>query len=204
YLAYRHARAVELNDHACFDAVLRQLPEGTGVEGVKRYRLAYGHQTSGRMSAIGGMLQSCTREMKDAAYGPIRDVIGIHNYDLKGAQPNLLIELFEEANAHPKAPEPPLDASWMRRYVADPEAKASYAARVGVSIDTWKAGLCAVMMGGWLAQDPVASKGDVAALYRADPACSTPEGLASCWARLREVIGAFFGELQRWHEWLGT
>jgi hypothetical protein len=209
YLAWRHARAVWLNDNACFDAVLKQHPEGTGLDGVKRYRLAYLHQSSGRMGAVGGMLQSCTAEMKAAAYDPLRDRFGLFNYDMRAAQPNLIIELFDEANAHARPPKrrgrtAPLQTEWIRRYVADPQAKASYAGAVGVEVGTWKTAICAVMMGGTLARDPAQSDGAVAKAVLADPACSTPESLKAVWTRLRGALGVFYVELHRWHVWIDT
>lgn len=199
YLAYRTAHGQWRNDKSCFDAVLRQFPEATARPGMKRYRLAYSHQSSGRAGAVGGMFQSASRAMKEAAYSFLDDV---HNWDLVGSQPNFLIELFDEANRHPAAPQPALDAGWMVRYVSDRDAKHAYAARVGISANTWKTCICAVLMGAWLAKDIETSEGDLAKAFRADPACSTPESLLACWGRFREALGPFYGELERWRVWL--
>lgn len=204
FRAYQRARHQHLNDRACFSAVLHQLPEPTEVEGVKRYRLAYNHQTSGRMSAIGGMFQSCSREMNEAAHAHLDNV---YNYDLVSSQASFLLELFEEASAAENGPDRPFDGSWVEAYVAEPvpgepKPKVWAAEAVGISVDTWKTCLYAVLMGASLESTVHESTGAVAAALRADAACQTPETLEAAWARLKSYLGPFYKELRRWHSWL--
>jgi hypothetical protein len=105
-------------------------------KGVYSYKARYKILSSGRVAELGGGFQTCTRLMK---YASIQGVEDIYNYDLKGSQVNGLIHQFKLQD---------LDASWLEQYVNNPNAKAEYANRVGLSVDCWKECLLLVVMGG--------------------------------------------------------
>lgn len=200
YAAYDGLRRRWRNDRACWNGVLLQGPAATGVPGVLRYPLAYRHQSSGRMGAVKGAMQSCSREMKAAARDPLTGFFGLCNYDLRAAFPSLLISLFREANAHKNPPVPALDPSWLEDYVTEEQAKHRRAARVGLTVDSWKTVLSAILCAASLGPSVARSKGEVARCVREE--CSTPEAAEQVWAALREEVGPIYRELQRWHRWL--
>lgn len=189
-VAYKRARGEYLNDKHCFIAVMNQNPEHIGG-GIYRYRPAYRVQMSGRISEAGGGLQSCSREMKQAARGRIENM---RNYDLRGSQPNGLIQLFEEAG---------IDTSWLRAYVSNPRAKYAYADAVGLSVDEWKRILCAVFMGANLPKNVRRSNGAVQKTL-----C---EAVGWRWAdqqsildKVVDVIGELKDRIDEWHVYLRT
>lgn len=111
------------NDDYCYKA-LRE----TGIKmlknGLVEYYPSYKTQMSGRISEEGGGLQSCSREMKEAAFS---DIPNLYNYDLKSSQVWGLIQWFEIAN---------IDCSWLTEYLS--KDKKEYANQVGISVDRWK------------------------------------------------------------------
>ena len=203
YLAYRTALCRYANDLRCWqDGILAQRPQEADDAGIYRYRLAYRHQTSGRAGQVQGGQQSCSREMKAASF----DGTGVTNYDLRGSQPNGLVEEFEAANkiGGRELTKRPLNASWMSAYVDDERGKYVWAEHIGVEVDTWKAVLCMLMMGAHLPKDPHESKGDLVKALRADPACQATEDFSAVYVRLDEGVKPFYQELRRWHRWLDT
>lgn len=124
------------NDRFCLNAVRNQRaqPVDPGdVDGFWTYEPAYRVQRPGRLSQIGGGFQSCSREMKQAAYS---GVPGVVNYDLRASQAMILIVLLREAG---------IDPWWIVAYVA--LGKAAAAEHIGISIDLWKKILYALLMG---------------------------------------------------------
>lgn len=84
------------NDRTCWNTVLSQglSPAENYPDGIYEYTPAYKVQKkSGRISEIGGGLQSCSRQMKEAA----RKVDDVHNYDIKSSQLNLLVQRMSDA-----------------------------------------------------------------------------------------------------------
>jgi hypothetical protein len=123
------------NDKSCHDAIMDQLVE-TLDNNLIKYQAHYRHQTTGRLSEIGGCLQSCTRAMKEAAF---KDIEGIKNYDLESSQVLLLVQFFEAAN---------ISCDWLKNYLNKDKQK--YADFVGVSKDCWKQLILTIIMGGYL------------------------------------------------------
>jgi hypothetical protein len=186
------AKARYRNDLNCFTWVLSQEtgPAGTLGDGFYWYQPAYTVQMSGRVAHVGGGLQSCSREMKEAAYA---GVPGLRNYDLKSSQPRILLQRLLEV---PEEHRP--DTSWIEAYLADPGAKYRFSQRAGVSVDTWKSALCAVMMGASLPKQWDGSKGEVARLVGMDH----PGNENHVYQQLRAQLAELHGEIQRWHDYL--
>lgn len=210
--AHRRARLRALNDARCYGALCRQRPTRSSWRPDRgyvdldlfRYRLAYRHQRSGRAGQVGGALQSCSREMKAAAYGAVP---GVRNYDVRASQVNLLAEEFAVANGSGVGGLAgwPLDPAWLDDYARRPGAKDAYAKAVGVSVDTWKTALCAVLMGARLPSPGQGARSDgavVRALREEGGELWTEDGLEGGLRRLRDALGPLPGELRRWHRWL--
>ncbi len=125
-----------VNDLLCAQAVCAQnaRPLDAGNPGsLWVYDPAMTAQTFGRLGQIDGGLQSCTREMKVAAYSGVPH---FRNYDLRASQAMILLVLFGEAG---------IDGAWLERYAA--EGKEMAAAYIGLPVDAWKKALYTVMMG---------------------------------------------------------
>ena len=127
-----------LTDLAAYQAVLVQGAEPVDPEdpeGLWQYFPAYKPQRFGRISQIGAGFQSCSREMKEAAY---TEVPNARNYDLRAAQPSILVVLMRDAEIEPV---------WLADYVSRPKAKVEAAERLGIAVDAWKRAFSAVIMG---------------------------------------------------------
>lgn len=184
----RRARFRLLNDERCYAALFDQRA-ARGAGPLWTYSPAYTVQRTGRLAQKGGGLQSCSRAMKAAAYEGVAD---LRNYDLKSSQPRILITLMEEAG---------LEAAWLRRYGAAPEAKEKAAGYVGVSVDAWKRCLCAVLMS---ARVPMPgqldySQGAIKRVLRED---AGSEGLHGVYGRFQRLIRDLSAELGAWHDFL--
>ncbi|MGG6283726.1 hypothetical protein ACQ4M3_19265 [Leptolyngbya sp. AN03gr2] len=92
-----------------------------------------GQAFAGRISELGGGLQSCSREMKFAAFGCIP---GMYNYDLKSAHIYFLLQDFEERGL-------PTEAVW----VILNQDKVECAKYVGISVDCFKKCRLSLMFG---------------------------------------------------------
>ncbi len=124
-----------VNDLLCAQAVHAQSArplDKDAPDGLWVYEPAMTAQAFGRLGQIDGGLQSCTREMKVAAY---TNVPNFRNYDLRASQAMILLVLLKEAG---------IDGSWLERYAVEGKDKA--AAYVGLPVDTWKKVLYAVLM----------------------------------------------------------
>ncbi|MBD1843984.1 hypothetical protein H6F89_11350 [Cyanobacteria bacterium FACHB-63] len=128
----KEARTLQV-DKYCFDMTRAQ--ECRRLSGdIWCYRPSFEPQSTGRITERGGF-QSCTTEMKQAAFYGIRDVF---NFDMRSSQPNLLIILLERAG---------LDSSWLREYISNKDNKFIYAERAGLLVGAWKKCLLAAIMG---------------------------------------------------------
>ncbi len=123
------------NDARCFMSLLNQAPRHINGRHVV-YRLAYKPTITGRISQIGGGLQSCSRSMKAAAY---LSIDGVKNYDIKSSQAYILQALLNEQE---------LDTTWIDAYLK--KDKSEYAERAGVPVDVWKQCFYALCFGGSL------------------------------------------------------
>lgn len=186
--SYRRAKAQYYNDRSCYDSVKKQNPKEVG-DGIWAFSPAYGVQGSGRISHIGGGLQSCSRHMKEAAYSRLRER-GLKNYDLKSSQVRILTQFFEEAG---------IDTTWLRHYDGEPAAKHQYAEKVGIGVDAWKRILCALLMGASLPRSFEKSTGAVVSEMRKEV---SPESLPGAYQRLYDVVAPLKARLNEWHTYL--
>lgn len=132
---YRSARARYLNDFGCYHT-LRVCCRAVPFKGnIWVYKPAYRAQTSGRISHIGGGLQSASKAMQTAAFWGIE---GYWNGDMPSAQPKAMIQLMSQAK---------VDTSWLENYISTPNAKQELAEQIGISVSAWKACLNAMLMG---------------------------------------------------------
>jgi hypothetical protein len=202
------------NDKACHNAVMEQLVETLDSDLIK-YQAHYKHQTTGRLSEIGGCLQSCTRAMKEAAF---KDIEGIKNYDLESSQVLLLVQFFEAAN---------ISCDWLTNYLN--KDKQQFADFVGVSKGCWKQLLLTLIMGGFLPEKINTNSikleriNEIEQLIKEDSKnlsmineisrCSINiyllkefsgnyEASKAALIKLRQVLGSINSSLSEWHNWL--
>ena len=131
------------NDERCAAALLvqgfRHVRDGLAI-----YKPAYRIASSGRTAQAGGGLQSCSGEMKGAAYlGLSAYGYDVRNYDMVAAHPSLYTDLAREAG---------LAADWMEGYLAKPHVRQFYADALMLETSDWKWLTLAVLMAGYVPQ----------------------------------------------------
>jgi hypothetical protein len=199
---YRTAFGKYNADQSCFQSILDQHPVQITKE-LWTYEPAYRVKMSGRIYAIKGGLQCCSKEMKVAAYTGVE---GLANYDLKASQISGLLQQFEMAG---------LNTSWLETYRNNPEAKQVYADQIGISVSTWKKCLCSLLFGANLPKSSkVAAKKLSKAQVEDDPIKTAILGYLyeetdrdaaktlECLAKFNKVVAPLKDELDVWHEWL--
>lgn len=138
--AYKKAKRQYDNDLNCFEAVL-----AGGIKHISGsiwyYKPTYTIVMSGRVVAIGGAFQSCSRAMKHAAYSTVPN---LWNFDLKSSQVNGWIQFLDAAG---------MDSSWPREYrdfeqIHGVAAKTYYAQRIGCSEEHFKKLMLGILFGG--------------------------------------------------------
>lgn len=194
---YREARGKYVNDLSCYKIIIAQKPIKLSDK-VWTYPPVYRTQMSGRISHIGGGLQSCSRTMKHIATQTVDD---LHNYDLKASQVNGLIQQFETAG---------LDVTWLENYRDNPNSKDIYAAKIAVSVDCWKQMLCSTIMGSFL---PQTSKKTIQLLEEGSNLAAILSILSNEFkgdinkvinslSAYRDAIAPLKKQLDLWHTWL--
>ncbi|MBF0290266.1 MAG: hypothetical protein HQM14_20825 [SAR324 cluster bacterium] len=128
-------RGKYINDRTCYSTVLGQVSDDVDGLGFHRYTAAHRVQKGGRLSEIGGGLQSASREMKLAS---TLGIPNLFNYDLVSSQVNGLIQEFARFN---------LNTEWLEDYRDIPDSKREYAEFIGIDVATWKICLLATIMG---------------------------------------------------------
>jgi hypothetical protein len=190
-IEYQKRRLRYLNDKICFRAIWSQQIRYTYGESIAEYVPSYRGQKTGRIGAIGGGLQSCSRAMKKAAYSGIE---GVRNYDLVAAQANILLEQLQTAN---------IPCPWLEEYLANPQAKQAYAARVGIPVEVWKKCFYAIAMGGTLPttyERFLSSHGSIREHLKETLAMSDdPEDL---FQRFRQEVLLLASVIQKWSRYL--
>lgn len=129
FLRHRQLRKAYLNDLRCYAAIIRQRPRH--VRGpIWTYDTAWRVQDiSGRVSEQGGALQSCSREMKAAAFARLEDEGTLYNYDITSSQLQDVIDATKPVAA--------IDTGALcQRYLA--VSKQENADALGISRDTYK------------------------------------------------------------------
>jgi hypothetical protein len=204
------ARRAYIIDKTAYDHIMENKikQEGDFVE----YRVIFSDenpQMSGRISEAKIGLQSCSREMKAAAFSGIP---GLKNYDLKSSQVYGLIQWFEMAD---------IDTKWLHEYLS--KDKQEYADAVGISKDRWKQCFMALIMGGHVRKNvdieqfqPVKSFKEAngqrveieeppsEAIFKAlfEEAKSNPDLAMNYYCNFYKIIEPLKKSIDKWHNWL--
>lgn len=169
------------NDWLVFDAI-DQRATPTNEASLFSYGPTYTMQATGR---IGTAAQSASRAMKQAMYGSIPN---LHNYDLSSSQ---MVLCHHEMKRHG------IFCNWIETYMTEPGKRDELARYVGVSVDTWKKCLYAVLMTGHL---PTHTN------YKESPVIETLEKVTTSdtidvtLQRLREALAPLVVDLKSWHK----
>ncbi len=193
---YQKARGQYYNDNACLKNALNQNPEEI-LPGFYRFTPDYSVSYPGRIHTF---MQNASREMKDAAF---KNVKNLRNYDLRSSQAIGLIQQFEIAG---------LDTKWLEDYKNNKQAKYDYAAEIGISVDTWKRCLCALLMGGYLPKNSSStsdansrrlkeSSADIMR-YLMEEAQGDLTKSIEYLSKFSMAVKPLKVELDKWHEWL--
>jgi len=175
------------HDLACYETMKKQKTRQISPS-VFEYQTAYRMQMSGRLAQIGGGAQSASRQMKEAIYTGIDD---LHNYDIKSSQVYVLIEQLTRAR---------IEAGWLRTYASTPDAKHVYAAKAGISVDSWKSILYALFMGATLPKNITSSDGVVRNTLEAE---AGQDRLEAAYSRLRGILEPLYRDaLKLWRTYL--
>ena len=182
-------------DTMCYDAVYRQgvrpaveadvggeLPAGVRLWA---YTPVLQPQAFGRLTEVGGGLQSCSRPLKAAAR---EGVPGALNYDLSSSQPRLAAFDMRAAG---------LVSEWLEAYLVRPEAKAESASEIGVPVKVWKKTISGMVMGAWIpAPDRAAESGG--AVAKAIMEAVGPDLFAPTYERFYAHTAALRADLAPW------
>lgn len=183
---YKKARGQYYNDNACLKNALNQNAEEI-LPGFYSFIPNYSVSDTGRIHTF---MQNASREMKDAAF---KNVKNLRNYDLRSSQAIGLIQQFEIAG---------LDTTWLENYKNDKNAKYNYAAQIGISVDTWKKCLCALLMGGYVPKKYSENSQADILRYLMEEAEGDFDLTVDYLSKFSEAVAPLKVELDKWHEWL--
>jgi hypothetical protein len=110
----------------------------TSQPGIWSFKPAFTVQQSGRVSMMGGGVQTCTKHAKAALYDGIEE---LRNYDIVSSHPTLLRQLMRQAGIH---------CEWLDEYVDVPDSRQAHAAAIGLPADTFKQIVIALIYGSTL------------------------------------------------------
>lgn len=186
------------HNQGCIDKVFCMSNGGKSLgNGLVEYYPSYEMQYSGRITEMGGGLQSASRELKKAAFS---DVPNLYNYDLKSSQVYGLIQWFEVAN---------LDCKWLLDYLQ--RNKKEYADYVEVSVDCWKSLFLSLIMAAHLPSSDKVGKlielkefeesTDSLLRYISTEATSLQDAVEK-YTRFYNLVRPLKIELDKWHSWL--
>jgi hypothetical protein len=141
-------------------------------------------QAFGRLTEVGGGFQSCSREMKHAAFSGIPDV---YNYDLKSSQLLGLKQQFEEAGISTEQVDVLLN-----------ENTAIEAAKIGLTKKEYKAAILMFVMGAWLTAFTKAKSSETS-IYEAVERGALTADIDSIYNKLHEKLQPLEKALDEWH-----
>lgn len=176
------------NDLNCYRyGLLGQNPVETEKPGVFRYKPAYRVLSTGRIAVVGGGLQSCTREMKAAAYSNVHPTL--RNYDISATQANILVQEIMKAG---------IEKEWLWQYLKDKAFKHKKAEEAGLSYDTWKECFYAIVMGASL-PDKVKGKrgGAISKIFVEE--YPILEERRQAYERFKTIIHPLWNIVDEWH-----
>lgn len=179
------------NDEVCYKVIQDQDSEDKG-DGICVFTPAYHGISTGRIQHNKGGLQTCSREMKQAAYS---NIPGLRNYDLKGSQSNIAIQLMEEAG---------VDTSWLCTYRDTANSKHIYAEEAGLTVDNWKKCVLAMLMGATLPANTNNFKKRKNSILKVieKQANGDPDEVLRLNKSLNKVLGGLDKSIKQWHNWL--
>lgn len=183
---YKRARGQYYNDNACLKNALNQNAEEI-LSGFYSFIPNYSVSDPGRIHTF---MQNASKKMKDAAF---KNVKNLKNYDLRSSQAIGLIQQFEIAE---------LDTTWLENYKNDKQAKYNYSAQIGISVDTWKKCLCALLMGGYLPKKYSDKSNADILRYLMEEAEGNFSLTVDYLTKFSEAVAPLKIELDKWHEWL--
>lgn len=154
--------------------------------GIYAFDTAYRATRTGRLTAQRSLLQSCSREMKEAAY---QDLDRMRNYDIKSSQMVILSDYFEEAG---------IQCEWLGEYIENGRAKYEWAERAGLSVKMWKSCLYALLMGAKPHKSGIYKRDIWENLNREYPEEKAYEKLL----RFKELTRPLREALRQWHGYL--
>lgn len=168
-------------DLNCFESILNQGPVQSESPYLYSFVPAYKVQSTGRIQAIGGGLQSCSKRMKLAAYSGIED---LKIFDIAASHANIILSQMENAN---------IKCKWLENYLSSSEEKYEYSKQIGIKYSTWKRCLYALLMGAPLSDNPVSSIRDYLAMDVAyDEIEEAFQKFSAIVAPLREPVNEWY------------
>jgi hypothetical protein len=184
---YQAKKGELLNDELCFSSLLTMSCSPPNTEGLCSFSPRYQPATTGRINMVGGALQSCTREMKLAAYGSLD---GMRNYDLSSSQTRILY--------HQEFAKYDIECPWLEEYLASKEKRKAYAEQIGLPDRVWKTCLSALLMGAHLPTNTNSRKSSILKILRKELTIDTSE-LQRILRQLRLVVKPLQPALNEWH-----
>jgi hypothetical protein len=178
-------------DKHCLDSIAWRNPVKIDSD-IYMFSPQYKIASTGRTFMIGGGLQGCSREMKNAAYTGIPD---LHNYDLVASQVNGLRQQLKMAG---------LKTDWLDVYLSTRNNKSIYAERVGVSEKCWKDLIIQIIMGAHLSDHYYYGARDtiIKTLVKEVGDQFTAASLNDKLNRLKSAILPLIKEIDQWYRWL--
>lgn len=183
---YLKVRGRYYNDLTCRNICLNQRAKEI-IPGFYTFIPAYRPSSTGR---IHFQLQNASRIMKEKAFKNIKN---LNNYDLRSSQAIGLIQQFKLAG---------LDTTWLDDYKNNKEAKKEIAEYIGVSVDTWKKCLCALLMGGYVPCKSNCNSNAKIMEYLLKDCDNDYEKFSIIFPKFYETIKPLKLEIDKWHNWL--
>lgn len=185
------------NDEICFSALLAMNPIPSEYQSEKAeddefylFQPRYQPATTGRIHMVGGALQTCTREMKLAAYGSLDEM---HNYDLSSSQARILY--------HQEFKKYDIECPWLAEYLGSKEIRRGYARQISIQDAAWKECLSSLIMGAHLPTNTNNRNSSILKVLRAESQ-GNEEAVKMKLKTLREIIKPLSSALELWHNHL--
>lgn len=184
---YEHKMLDFILDLHCFESLLNQNPYPTTNRNIYSYLPAYRVQSTGRIQAIGGGLQSCSKRMKIAAYNEIPN---LKIFDIAASHANIILSQMESAA---------IKCKWLQAYLSSPTKKYEYAEQIGINYSTWKRCLYALLMGAPVRENSENPISSIRAYIATDVASDKIE---DTYQRFLTIIEPLRGPVNEWYQYL--
>jgi hypothetical protein len=192
YLSNQEESLSKSNDVSCLLSLFNKEAVYNPLTSELEYHAVYTPKFAGRIYELDGGTQTMSRLSRHIL---MSNTPNFYNYDLKSSQVYSLMELFEEAN---------INIDWLTNYLAQP--KQVFADRCGITVDTWKTCLMALIMGAELPSNKQMEYSSVAAnkaIFNAirEQCDSLEETIPKVLAFIKEVEELNI-QLNTWHDYL--